>query len=98
MAGLSGLGDLILTASSTQSRNMSLGQALGRGETLSDIIASRNSVSEGVATAPAITAMAAKADVDMPVCAAVAALVSGEKSIDEIIADLLARPFKSETK
>jgi len=98
MAGLSGLGDLILTASSPQSRNMSLGLELGRGHPLDDILSDRNNVSEGVASASALAARAAKAGVDMPICAAVAALVSGGKTIDEIIADLLARPFKPEAK
>ena len=96
MAGLSGLGDLILTASSPQSRNMSLGIELGKGRALDDILAERNSVSEGVATAGAIHALAKKAGVDAPICAAVAALVSGQQTVDEIIAGLLARPFKSE--
>ncbi len=98
MAGLSGLGDLILTASSPQSRNMSLGLELGKGRPLAEILAERNSVSEGVASAEAVTNLAARAGVEMPVCAAVAALVSGAKTIDDLIADLLARPFKSETK
>ncbi len=98
MAGLSGLGDLILTASSPQSRNMSLGLELGKGRSLQEILAERQSVSEGVASAEAVMALAQKADVDMPICAAVASLVSGEQSIDDIIAQLLARPFKPETK
>ncbi|MFC2951431.1 NAD(P)H-dependent glycerol-3-phosphate dehydrogenase [Marinicaulis aureus] len=97
MAGLSGLGDLILTASSPQSRNMSLGIELGKGRTLSDILGERKTVSEGVATAGAIHALAEKAGVEAPVCEAVAALVSGAKSVDEIIAALMARPLKSET-
>ena len=96
MAGLSGLGDLILTASSPQSRNMSLGLALGRGEKLEDILASRESVSEGVATATAVVRLAEKAGVDMPICNAVAELVTGARSLDAIIADLLARPLKTE--
>lgn len=96
MAGLSGLGDLILTACSPQSRNMSLGAALGRGETLEAVLAARNSVAEGVATAAAIVALARKHSVDMPICAAVADLLSGVRQIDEVIADLLSRPFKSE--
>ncbi len=96
MAGLSGLGDLILTASSPQSRNMSLGAALGRGETLEAILATRNSVAEGVATAGAIVAVGASHKVEMPICAAVADLLSGARRIDEVIADLLSRPFKSE--
>ena len=98
MAGLSGLGDLILTASSPQSRNMSLGLELGKGRHLAEILAERNTVSEGVASAAAVTNLAANAGVEMPVCGAVADLVSGAKSIDDIIAELLARPFRSETK
>lgn len=97
LAGLSGLGDLILTATSMQSRNYSLGLDLGRGRRLDDIIGSRTSVTEGVATAPAVLAMATAAGVDMPVCAAVADLVSGARGLDEIIAALLARPLKAET-
>ncbi len=98
MVGLSGLGDLILTASSPQSRNMSLGLELGKGRALEEILAERNSVSEGVASAAAVTNLAAKAGVEMPICAAVSALVGGAETIDKIIADLLARPFKSEAK
>lgn len=98
MAGLSGLGDLILTASSPQSRNMSLGLELGKGRMLDDILSERNSVAEGVATAPAITGLASKAGVEMPICAAVAALVSGAKSVDDVVQGLLSRPFKTETK
>jgi len=96
LAGLSGLGDLILTASSPQSRNFSLGVALGEGRALQDILSERNSVSEGVASAAAVTALAKKAGVEAPICAAVAALVGGERSVDEIIEELLARPFKEE--
>ena len=97
MAGLSGLGDLILTATSAQSRNMSLGIELGKGRTLADILGERNSVSEGVATAGAIHALAVKAGTEAPICEAVAALVAGTMTVDEIIAALLSRPFKSET-
>jgi glycerol-3-phosphate dehydrogenase (NAD(P)+) len=97
MAGLSGLGDLILTATSKQSRNMSVGFELGRGKSLTEALAGRNTVAEGVATAPAVVALATKAGVDMPICAAVADLVSGARSIDAIVADLLARPLKQET-
>ncbi|NWG70429.1 MAG: NAD(P)-dependent glycerol-3-phosphate dehydrogenase [Parvularculaceae bacterium] len=97
MAGLSGLGDLILTACSAQSRNFSLGAELGKGGRLSDILASRQSVAEGVATAPAVVARARKAGVETPVCAAVADLLSGIKPLDAIIAELLARPLKSES-
>ena len=98
MAGLSGLGDLILTANSRQSRNMSLGAALGEGKSLNDILSARNSVSEGVATAAGVVALGEKAGVDLPICKAVADLVDGARSIDEIITDLLARPLKTETR
>lgn len=97
LAGLSGLGDLILTATSAQSRNYSLGLDLGRGRRLDDVLGGRNSVTEGVATAPAVIAMAKAAGVEMPVCAAVADLVSGARGLDEIIGALLARPLKAET-
>lgn len=96
MAGLSGLGDLILTATSGQSRNMSLGLELGRGRSLVEILGERNTVSEGVATAAAVVALAAKAGVEAPIASAVADLVSGERSIDSLIAELLARPFRQE--
>ncbi|MFZ5618655.1 MAG: NAD(P)H-dependent glycerol-3-phosphate dehydrogenase [Pseudomonadota bacterium] len=98
MTGLSGLGDLILTATSPQSRNMSLGIELGRGRRLDDVLAARNAVTEGVATAPAVVAMARRAGVDMPICGAVADLVSGARGLDEIIAALMARPLKSESR
>lgn len=96
LAGLCGLGDLVLTCSSTQSRNMSFGKALGEGQSAADILASRNAVTEGVATAPAMVALAAREQVDMPICAAVDAILSGEASVNEAINQLLARPFKGE--
>lgn len=98
MAGLSGLGDLILTASSVQSRNMSLGVELGRGRAIDAVLSERKSVSEGVPTAAAVVALAEKAGVDMPICEAVAALVDGRKSVDRIIEELLSRPFRTEAK
>ncbi|HBK93226.1 MAG TPA: hypothetical protein DDZ68_16310 [Parvularcula sp.] len=97
LVGLSGLGDLILTATSPQSRNYSLGLELGRGRPLEEVLGGRTSVTEGVATAPAVVAMAKAAGVEMPICAAVADLVSGQRGLDEIIAALLARPLKAET-
>lgn len=96
LAGLCGLGDLVLTCSSPQSRNMSCGLALGRGETLEAIMASRNSVTEGVASAPAVMELAQKHNVDMPICAAVAGIVSGRISVDAAIEGLLSRPFTTE--
>jgi len=94
--GLSGLGDLMLTASSTQSRNYSLGVALGQGRALADILAERRSVAEGVDSARSVTALAESLGIDMPICRAVAGLVSGRATIDDVIAGLLSRPFGSE--
>ncbi len=96
MTGLSGLGDLILTCASTQSRNMSLGVALGEGKSLKDIMGDRNSVAEGVHTAAAVKAMGEKRHLEMPICDAVADIVSGVQTVDEAIASLLARPFTAE--
>jgi len=95
VAGLSGLGDLVLTCTGPASRNFSLGLALGRGERLADILAARNSVTEGVATAPALVARAGEA-ADLPICRAVADLVTGRLTLDRAIAALLARPRRDE--
>jgi glycerol-3-phosphate dehydrogenase (NAD(P)+) len=96
LAGLCGLGDLVLTCSSPQSRNMSVGMALGRGETLNEALAGKVSVAEGVATAPTIRALAARLGVETPICEAVAAVVAGEIDVDTAIDGLLSRPLKSE--
>ncbi len=96
LTGLSGLGDLILTCSNDQSRNMSLGQALGQGRQLSEILGSRKSVSEGVYTASAVVALAEKLGVEMPICAAVRSIIAGEATVDEAIESVLARPFRPE--
>jgi glycerol-3-phosphate dehydrogenase (NAD(P)+) len=90
-AGLSGLGDLILTCSSPQSRNFALGMALGRGEARS-----RDKLAEGEFTAPVLIELAAAQDVDMPVSNAVAAILNGAITIDDAIESLLTRPFKAE--
>lgn len=92
--GLSGLGDLLLTCTSNSSRNYSLGVALGRGEQVADVLAARNAVTEGVATAPALVARAR--DVDMPICSAVASLLAGRATLSEAMASLLARPRRDE--
>jgi glycerol-3-phosphate dehydrogenase (NAD(P)+) len=91
MAGLSGLGDLILTCSSPQSRNFALGMALGRGERPPG-----DKLAEGEFTAPVLVELAASQNVDMPVSNAVAAILSGATTIDEAIESLLTRPFKAE--
>ncbi|MFN3858890.1 MAG: NAD(P)H-dependent glycerol-3-phosphate dehydrogenase [Caulobacter sp.] len=96
VAGLCGLGDLVLTCSSPQSRNMSVGLALGAGQTLDEALAGKLSVAEGVASAPAVQALAAKLGVEMPICDAVAAILSGRTDVDQAIAGLLSRPIRSE--
>lgn len=90
LMGLSGLGDLVLTCSSTQSRNFSYGLALGKGETPPAKLA------EGALTAPVLCALAQKSGTDMPIARAVADILSGRISVDEAIGILLARPQKAE--
>jgi glycerol-3-phosphate dehydrogenase (NAD(P)+) len=96
LAGLCGLGDLVLTCSSPQSRNMSLGLALGRGETLESALSGKLSVAEGAASAPAVRALAARLGVEAPICEAVAAILAGETGVDAAISALLARPLRDE--
>ena len=93
--GLSGMGDLVLTCTGTQSRNYSLGLAIGQDQTLADILEERNSVAEGVFTAGA-AALAEKLDVDMPISTAVDAVLNRDADIDDVIGALLARPLKTE--
>lgn len=94
VAGLSGLGDLLLTCTGGASRNYTLGLALGRGEPLASVLAARTGVTEGVATAPALLARAA--GLDLPICAAVTALLAGQTTLEDAIAALLARPRRDE--
>src|SRR5947207_10751518 len=91
LSGLSGLGDLILTCSSPQSRNFALGIALGRNEA-----PQQGKLAEGVFTAPVLIELAASQNVDMPVSQAVAAILGGRITIDAAIEGLLTRPFKAE--
>jgi glycerol-3-phosphate dehydrogenase (NAD(P)+) len=95
-AGLSGLGDLLLTTTGPGSRNTSLGVELARGATLADALATRVGVAEGVETAPAIVARAAAAGVELPICAAVAELLAGRMSVGDAMGRLLARPRRDE--
>lgn len=97
LAGLSGLGDLVLTCGSTQSRNMQLGMALGQGKSAAEALAGRLSVAEGAATAPVLVEAAGRTNVDMPISQAVADLLAGNATVDEIIDRFLARPLKSES-
>src|SRR5712671_6789855 len=91
LAGLSGLGDLILSCSSPQSRNLALGIALGRGEA-----PAAGRLAEGEFTAPVLIELAASQKVEMPVSQAVAAILAGKVTIDAAIEGLLTRPFKAE--
>jgi glycerol-3-phosphate dehydrogenase (NAD(P)+) len=93
MMGLSGLGDLLLTASSPQSRNFSFGIALGRGQKPGEI---KSGLAEGVFTASVLLAIAHERGVDMPIAAAVAAVLAERMSVDAAIESLLMRPLKSE--
>ena len=97
LMGLSGLGDVVLTCSSMQSRNMSLGFALGQGKELSVILAGRNSVTEGISTAAATLGLARRHGVDMPVVGAIDMILREKASIDDVVAGLLARPLRNET-
>ena len=94
MMGLSGLGDLILTCGTPQSRNFSCGVALGQGETAAT--ATHGKLAEGVFTAPVLLEMARDKGVDMPISAAVAAVLEGQLTVDAAIESLLTRPLKSE--
>jgi glycerol-3-phosphate dehydrogenase (NAD(P)+) len=94
MMGLSGLGDLILTCGTPQSRNFSCGVALGKGERPDT--AAHGKLAEGIFTAPVLLEMAREKNVEMPISAAVAAVLSGKNSVDEAIESLLTRPLRSE--
>jgi glycerol-3-phosphate dehydrogenase (NAD(P)+) len=96
LAGLSGLGDLVLTCSSTSSRNFSLGKGLGEGWAAAELLADRRTVAEGAFTAPVLKRAADEAGIDMPIVGAVCALLAGEASVGEILERLLARPLRSE--
>jgi glycerol-3-phosphate dehydrogenase (NAD(P)+) len=96
LGGLSGLGDLVLTCSSTSSRNFSLGLELGRGGSAVALMADRRTVAEGAFTAPVLRDAAQAAGIDMPITEAVCALLAGEATADRVVEQLLARPLRSE--
>jgi len=95
LTGLSGLGDLILTCSSPQSRNFSLGVALGQGEPPRATQSGRK-LAEGAFTAPVLVEMAKHRGIEMPIASAVAAILNGTLDIDAAIENLMTRPFKAE--
>jgi glycerol-3-phosphate dehydrogenase (NAD(P)+) len=96
LAGLSGLGDLVLTCSSTSSRNYSLGKGIGEGRSASELLADRKTVAEGAFTAPVLARLAKEKEIDMPIVEAVDALIAGRANVDEALGQLLARPPKAE--
>lgn len=96
LAGLAGLGDLVLTCSSTSSRNFSLGKGIGEGARPADLLADRKTVAEGAFTAPVLKRVADGLGVDMPIVAAVCALLAEEASVDEVVGRLLSRPLRAE--
>lgn len=95
LAGLCGLGDLVLTCSSTSSRNFSLGKALGEGASAAALMADRRTVAEGAHTAPVLADLAASRAIEMPIVAAVNAILAGANA-RKVVAELLARPLKAE--
>jgi len=97
LSGLSGLGDLVLTCSSENSRNFALGRGLGQGQSAENLLANRQTVAEGAFTAPVLLASAQKLGVEMPIVAAVGALLDGSATVDAVISNLLARPLKPES-
>ncbi len=98
LTGLCGMGDLVLTCSSEMSRNMSCGLALGRGETLENILQGRLAVTEGVATAPALKTLAQERGVEMPISFALADILAGELSVNDAMVELMSREHKLETE
>jgi len=96
LAGLSGLGDLVLTCTSGSSRNFSLGCGIGQGRPAAELLADRRTVAEGAHTAPVLARLAREKDVDMPIVEAVERLLAGEANVGQILDELLARPPKAE--
>lgn len=95
--GLSGVGDLILTACSTQSRNYSFGYAIGQTRSAKKVLEESTTTTEGVPTSAAVMKRAREMGIEMPICAAVEAILYNGLSVDDILTDLLSRPFKAET-
>ena len=96
LAGLCGLGDLVLTCSSPASRNFALGRALGQGQSAAEALNDKASVAEGAHTAPVLAALAAAEQIAMPIVSGVAQLLAGHAAAAEVVARLLARPLGTE--
>ena len=95
LAGLCGLGDLVLTCSSTSSRNFSLGKALGQGQDPQALMSDRRTVAEGAHTAPVLAALARRHGIEMPIVAAVERLLAGAPA-KAVATELLTRPLTAE--
>ena len=96
LAGLSGLGDLVLTCSSTSSRNYSLGFGIGEGRAAAELLADRKTVAEGAFTAPVLARLAREKQIDMPIVDAVDALIAGRANVNQVLGALLTRPARAE--
>ncbi len=96
LSGLSGLGDLVLTCTSTNSRNYSLGKGIGEGRSAAELMANRKTVAEGAFTAPVLARLARKRGIDMPTVGAAAALTAGRANVDQVLDALLSRPPRAE--
>jgi glycerol-3-phosphate dehydrogenase (NAD(P)+) len=96
LAGLSGLGDLVLTCSSENSRNFTLGRGLGQGQSADALLADKRTVAEGASTAPVLLQSARELCVEMPIVAAVSALLDGSATVSTVIEQLLSRPLRAE--
>jgi glycerol-3-phosphate dehydrogenase (NAD(P)+) len=96
LAGLSGLGDLVLTATSEQSRNYSLGLAVGRGQRARDVLAARHTVAEGAYSAGAVARLAQELGIDMPIAASVDRIINRDEDMRAVVEELLTRPFRRE--
>lgn len=96
LAGLSGLGDLVLTCSSTSSRNFSLGKGLGEGRPATELMADRRTVAEGAFTAPVLRRLADEEGIEMPIVAAVDDLLAGCADVEAVLERLLSRPLRPE--
>jgi glycerol-3-phosphate dehydrogenase (NAD(P)+) len=96
LAGLSGLGDLVLTCSSTSSRNYALGKGIGEGRSAAELLADRKTVAEGAFTAPVLARLAREQGIAMPIVGAVDALIAGRASVDQVLGELLSRPPRAE--
>ena len=96
LAGLSGFGDLVLTCSSTSSRNYSLGKGIGEGRSAAELMSDRKTVAEGAFTAPVLARLAEQMGIEMPVVAAVNKLLSGSANVEQVLQELLSRPPRPE--